>query len=52
MSIGSIIIAHQIGRRRCPGEGLSDLSGQPLALNRRWLGAASATDMRKDQSPP
>jgi hypothetical protein len=30
MSIGSIIIAHQIGRRRCPGEGLSDLSGQPL----------------------
>src|SRR5438477_5795866 len=30
MSVGFVIVAHQIGRRRCPGEGLGYLSGQPL----------------------
>ena len=30
MSIGTVIVAHQVGRRRCPGEGLGDLLRQPL----------------------
>ena len=30
MSVGTVIVAYQVGRRRCPGEGLGDLSGQPL----------------------
>jgi len=30
MSVGAVIVAHQISRRCCPREGLGDLSGQPL----------------------
>ena len=30
VSIGTVVVAHQVGRRRGPGEGLGDLSGQPL----------------------
>ena len=56
MSIGSVIIAHQIGRRRCPGEGLSDLSGQPLGcrmsrdLKPQQLSPPVAQDQKREQS--
>jgi hypothetical protein len=30
ISVGTVIVAHQVGRCRCPQEGLGDLSGQPL----------------------
>ena len=30
ISVGTIIVAHRVGRCRCPREGLGDLSGQPL----------------------
>ena len=56
MSIGSIIIAHQIGRRRCSGEGLSDLAGQPLGcrmsrdLKPQQLSPAVAQDQKREQS--
>ena len=56
MSIGSIIVAHQIGRRRCPGEGLSDLAGQPLGcrmsrdLKPQQLSPAVAQDQKREQS--
>jgi hypothetical protein len=30
LSERTVIVAHQVGRRRYPGKGLGDLSGQPL----------------------
>ena len=56
MSIGSVIIAHRIGRCRCPGEGRSDLSGQPLGcrmsrdLKPQQLSPAVAEDQKREQS--
>ena len=30
MPVGPVVVAHQIGRRRCPRESFGDLPGQPL----------------------
>jgi len=37
LPVGTVIVAYQIRRRRCPGEGFGDLPGQPLCgRTPRW----------------
>jgi hypothetical protein len=56
MSVGTVIVAHQVGRRCCTGEGLGDLSGQPLGcrmsryLKPQQLAPAVAQNQKREQS--
>ena len=56
MPICTVIVAHQIGRRRCPGEGLGDLSRQPLGcrmprhLEPQQLPPAVAQNQEREQA--
>ena len=53
MSVGTVIVAHQISRRRCPGKRLGDLPGQPLGgriprhLEPQQLSPAMAQDQKR-----
>ena len=55
MSVGTVIVAHQISRRRCPGKRLGDLPGQPLGgriprhLEPQQLSLAMAQDQKRKQ---
>src|SRR5467141_2912045 len=56
VSVGTVIVAHQVGRCRCPREGLGDLSGQPLRrrisrhLEPQQLPPAVAQHQKREQS--
>ena len=55
MSVGTVIVAHQISRRRCQGKRLGDLPGQPLGsrmprhLEPKQLSPAMAQDQKRKQ---
>ena len=55
MSVGTIIVAHQISRRRCPGKRLGDLPGQliggrmPRHFEPQQLSSAMAQDQKRKQ---
>ena len=55
MSVGTVIVAHQISRRRRPGKRLGDLPGQPLGgrmprhLKPQQLSPAMAEDQKRKQ---
>ena len=56
MSVGTVIVAHQISRRRCPGKRLGDLPGQPLSsrmphhLEPQQLSPVMAHDQKRKQT--
>ena len=56
MSICTVIVAHQVGRRRCPGEGFGDLLRQPLCcrmpghLEPQQLPPAVAQNQEREQA--